>query len=133
MIATAPRPRDWLFLIPFVAYTVLAIFMLVDRDPNSGAPVVLKAAAIGRSDGRQERLRGELAQGSMGPHGVVVDAPRLDCRPCLLQGLEPVLGQAFCSEVSVEGLDERVIGGGSWTTELQTDAVAVGPGIHGPG
>ncbi|HEY3115272.1 MAG TPA: hypothetical protein VGK54_00870, partial [Chloroflexota bacterium] len=29
MIATAPRPRDWLFLAPFAVYTALAIGLLI--------------------------------------------------------------------------------------------------------
>jgi len=58
----------------------------------------------------------------MWPARIVVDAPRFDLRPCILDRRELMDVQAFVAESTVERLDERVFHGFSRTNELELHA-----------
>ena len=57
-----------------------------------------------------EFLRRGVAQGRMGPLGVVVDPPGLDDLAGILEIEEPVFVEAFIAEPAVEAFDESVLG-----------------------
>ncbi len=66
----------------------------------------------------------------MGALGVVLDPPRLNGLPRLLQRREPVAVEAFGAKVAVERLGEGVVRGLARPRELELHAVAVGPGVE---
>ena len=63
--------------------------------------------------------RGLLPDRAMRALFIVVPAPSLHLLPSIFKAHEPVLIEAFNSEASVKGLDERVVGRFAWSREVQ--------------
>jgi hypothetical protein len=66
----------------------------------------------------------------MGPFGIVLDPPRFDDLPRLLQRREPVLIQAFRPEMPVETLDVRIVRRLAGPGEFELHAVLVRPSVE---
>ena len=66
----------------------------------------------------------------MGAFLVVVSRPILQLFTGICKAQEPVGVEAFCPEASVEGFDERVVGGRPCSAEVECDAVGVSPQIQ---
>ena len=64
-----------------------------------------------RDDTRGELFRRQIPERDVWAHRVVIHPPFLDHLSCVSQIHEPVLVQAFISELPVEALDERVLRG----------------------
>ena len=60
---------------------------------------------------------------------VVITPPRFNLLLCVLQGQEPAFIEAFGTDASIEGFDERVIRWFSRPAEIKNDSVAAGPVI----
>ncbi len=79
---------------------------------------------------RGEFLGRGVAQGRMGPLGVVVDPPSFDDLAGVAEIEEPVLVEAFIAEPPVEGFDEGVLGRLAGLDEIEPNAVALGPFVE---
>jgi len=77
----------------------------------------------------QERYRRLISDRAIWPDLVIVSAPRLKLLPCIVQRQESMRVEAFLPEPSVEGLDERVIGGLTRPREVERDAFLISPEI----
>ena len=66
----------------------------------------------------------------MGSVLVVVPAPILQLFPGIFKAHEPVSVQTFRPQLAVERFDKRIVRGFSWATEIECDAVGVGPKIQ---
>ena len=58
---------------------------------------------------------------------VVVDEPLADDLASVLESVEPVRVETLVAQPSVEALNERVVDGLAWSTEVERDAVGVRP------
>ena len=63
----------------------------------------------------------------MRPSGVVLDAPHLDCAPCIRQADESALIQAFVPKSAVDALDVAVLDQLTGRDERERDAAPVRP------
>ena len=73
---------------------------------------------------------GEIAQGAVGALGVVVHAILLNRGDGVIERREPVPIKALVAELPVEGFDEAILAGFSWSDEAQGDPVLMDPGIQ---
>ena len=69
----------------------------------------------------------------MGPLRVVLDPPRFDRLPHLLQRRDPVLIQALVPQPTIERLGNGIVRRFAGARERQLQPVALGPGIEGLG
>jgi hypothetical protein len=76
-------------------------------------------ASLVRCPSRIPGSRRLLAEPTMGPLGVVFDAPRLDGLPRFLHCGEPMQIEALVSEPAVECFDHRVGGGFAGATKTR--------------
>lgn len=74
--------------------------------------------------------RRSLANGAMRSHFVVVLAPKFDLLPGIVKVHEPMLVQAFKADPGIEAFDEGVIRRFAGSTEIQNNAVGIGPQIE---
>src|SRR5262245_12217346 len=71
------------------------------------------------------------SQGTVRPHGVVVDAPGFDQGTRLDEAGEPLLIETLVAELPVEALDERILDRLARPDKPQLHAASIGPGIDG--
>lgn len=65
----------------------------------------------------------------MGPHAIVIHAPRFDDCARLGRAEKPVLVETLVAEPTVEGLDVGILIRLAQVDEMQPDVVRVGPGV----
>jgi hypothetical protein len=78
----------------------------------------------------RERYRRPMPDGAVWSIVVAVTAPRLQLRPGVSQGHEPVLVQALRPEAAIERFDERVVGRLAGLVEAERRALRVGPQVE---
>jgi hypothetical protein len=76
---------------------------------------------------RRELLRRQVAQARMGALPIVLDAPRFNLAPRIVERNENVFIQAFLAQARIETLDVRVLNRLARFDELQPYAMLVGP------
>ncbi len=60
-------------------------------------------------------------------HIVVVATPKFDLRSGVVKIQEPMLVEAFQTDAGIEAFDEGIVGRLSRATEVQYDAIRIGP------
>ena len=105
-------------------------FACIDEQAEAIAPV--NEARVPGMPGRmkQRTPRGQASQGAVWTLTIVVNPPRFDLVLRVGQTHEPVLFQAFGPQPAVERLDQSVIRGPSWPTEVQAYVAQVRPLIE---
>jgi hypothetical protein len=74
--------------------------------------------------------RGPVTDCAMWSHLVVLDTPIFHLLACFVQIHEPVLPKTFESDGCIEAFGVGIVGWLTWPTEIQRDAVGVGPEIE---
>ena len=75
----------------------------------------------------RELRRCSVAQSTMRTYPIVIVSPSFCHGPCFIERQEPMLVQALDTKPTIERLDERIIRGLSWPTEVELHAVKGGP------
>ena len=73
-----------------------------------------------------------VADRAVWAHLIVVSTPSLAFSTCFVEAQEPVGVQAFGSELAVERLDEGVVSRFAWPTEVERNALQIGPQVELP-
>jgi hypothetical protein len=66
----------------------------------------------------------------MGTFLVVVIMPILQFFLCVCKAQKPVSIQTFCSEATIEGFDEGIVGRLSWSGEVERDSPLISPQVQ---
>ena len=61
---------------------------------------------------------------------VVVSAPILQFLAGVVKRQEPMCVQAFGPKATVEAFDKGIVGGFTWSREIEDDVVSVGPQVE---
>jgi hypothetical protein len=73
---------------------------------------------------------GQIPQGAVWPVLVIIDPPCLDDLSDLVKAHEPILVQAFITELAVEALHVAIIHRFAGSDELEFDPSSVSPGVE---
>ena len=76
--------------------------------------------------------RRDVAHRSTRPGRVVVRAPSLDLRSCMLQTKNPTDVQAIRAESGIETLIVGTVAGFSWPGKVELEAIGISPEIEVP-
>lgn len=86
--------------------------------------------AAGLPDGFYERHRGLVADGAVRSFFIVLSPISLAFRPRVVQRQEPVLVDAFGSDLVVERFHVGIVGRFAWPREVQRHAIAPSPQVE---
>ena len=71
----------------------------------------------------------DVIESHVRPSLIVVPAPGLDGRFCILHGFEPVQVQTFIAQRAIEGLDVAVVGRFAWPAEVNPRVTVIRPQV----
>src|SRR5260370_28211450 len=108
------------------------------EDPSTCSPTLLRSggenwARCPVTSALLALRGGHVAEGTVGPDGIIVHAPGLDDLARVSQAEKPVLVQALVAEPAIETLDVGILIRLARVDEGQPNAAGVDPRIQPPG